>query len=315
MKRPENPDRRRGAGRGLITALGAVLTLACAQQQPYYPQQPGYGPPPGPPPRGAGPQYQGQQQGYPPPRQAPGQYPPPGYPQPGQRQPPPGQYPPPQRGQYAQPGYPQQPPPPGYPQQPPPPGYPPQRQQYPQQAQYPQRPGYPPQGGQPPYGAAPGYPPGGPGYGQQPDAYGYADPYADPTAYSHDGFYLRGGLGLDFLTFDSAGVASVGLDVAVGGMVIPNLAIFGDVNIAFNRHSSIGAGVAYYLMPLNMYFGGGLALGAARGYGGVAFRGQVGKEWFVAPQFGIGVGGTLGVGFMEGRNPLSVAINFISTFN
>jgi hypothetical protein len=316
------------AGLGLI-ALGQLLFVACAQQQPYYPPpgypaQPGYGPqgPGGPPQRGYPPQAQQQPGQYPPGYQQqppPGRQQQPGYPpQPGYQQPPPG-YPPQAR---AQPGY-QQPPPaypaqPGYP-QPRQAGYPPQPGQYPppqaprQQNPYP--PQYPPGAqAQAPYGG-PQYP-GAPGYGQDPYLQGGPEFY-QPGAYEHDGFYLRmGALGLGYHHIGSGYRGRMALnllDVAAGYTVIPNFAVYGQA--ALGPDVRIGAGVAYYLMPVNMFFGGGLNLQAWSNISGLGIQGQFGKEWYVSPQWGIGAMATLNVGVMDGYNPVYLVTSFIASFN
>jgi hypothetical protein len=321
--------------------LGALVALACAQQQrPPYGQ---YGqPPPGAYPYGA--PGQPPPPGYPPPaqnrRQAQAaQYAQPGYPPPAAPSPygapPPRGYPP---APGAQPGYPPAPPPaarqqqaaPGYPppQYPPPPGYPNPRAPYPPQPQpgaYPpaqsprQQSPYPPQyppgaQAQAPYGG-PQYA-GAPGYQQDPYLQGGAE-YYQPGEYEHDGFYLRmSALGIGYLHRGSGYANGLGLnliDAAAGYTVVPNFVVFGQAVVGPGFR--IGAGVAYYLMPINMFFGGGLLLQALDRISGVGIQGQFGKEWYVSPKWSIGGMATLNVGVMDGYNPVSFITNFIATFN
>jgi hypothetical protein len=152
--------------------------------------------------------------------------------------------------------------------------------------------------------------------------YGYNQGY-DQTAYNHDGFFMRGGaIGLGYKTVPNTNVDGLALnivDLSVGYCVAQNLAIFGE--LVLGPGFRIGPGISYYLMPLNMYFGGGLMLQSEKPnqysdtLSGFGFQAQAGKEWWVAPQFGIGVGGTLNVGIMDGFNPVSFVTSFIATFN
>jgi hypothetical protein len=65
----------------------------------------------------------------------------------------------------------------------------------------------------------------------------------------------------------------------------------------------LGLGVTYYIMPINLYLAGSVGLGRAvfedangerRGSDfGFAANVMVGKEWWVAPEWGVGVAGQL----------------------
>jgi hypothetical protein len=179
-----------------VVVLGALLSSLCAMESTAFAQQPA--PPPTAPP--------------PPPGAQPAPPPPPAQPAP---QPTYGQPPPPPPG--AQPGYPPQQPQPGYGQ--PQPGYGQPQPGYgqPQPGYGQPQPGYgqpQPGYGQPGYGQ-PGQP-GQPGYGQP--SYGQPgmtepppppEPAENTSAYNHDGFFFRMGLGL---AYGSANVDIEGSD-------------------------------------------------------------------------------------------------------
>jgi hypothetical protein len=125
------------------------------------------------------------------------------------------------------------------------------------------------------------------------------------------------GLGLSYVHINKGSTGLNLLDIALGFAVAPNFIIYGEVTLA--PGARIGPGVAYYLMPINMYFGGGLMLqslptniGTISGFG---IQGQFGKEWFVSPQWGIGAQATLNVGVMGDYNPIAFTAAFIATFN
>ncbi len=113
------------------------------------------------------------------------------------------------------------------------------------------------------------------------------------------------------------------VNFAVGGIVSPNLALhatlygwtvnhpdaeLGGVATAVHGDfdlTAVGGGVTYYLMPLNVYFSGTLGCGSLRlehtatgssttGIGLVTDA-AVGKEWWIARQWGLG--GAVGFGY------------------
>jgi hypothetical protein len=216
--------------------------------------------------------------------------------------------------------YPPQPPAPQYPYPPQPPPQPPPPQQPP--------PGYPPPGYPPP-----GYPPppaqGYPAIQQYPQV-GAMTP--DPGARRHDGFYLRMmiGPGYTHMGTSAAGTdvslsgAGLGLNLAVGGALSENLAIFGDIiiNSAVNPErkigatstsltdrtanaQGIGAGLAYFIMPANAFIAGSLMLASSslddtsgdesrtleESEAGFGLNLVGGKEWWVSDNWGLGVAG------------------------
>lgn len=214
--------------------------------------------------------------------------------------------------------YPQQPPQQPYPQQPPQQPYPqqPPQQPYPQQP-YPQQP-YPQQ--------PPGYPP----YAQQ--AYG-----PPPGYHEHDGFYFRGtfGIGGGSSKAPDADIAFSGLagavSLAFGFAVAPNLVLFGELSSVslvepesdsdgFTQSNpgvsvsttGFGLGLAYYVMPANLYFSGALnfpnltisendlELGNTRTGIGVGLK--LGKEWWVSDNWGIGLYAGVDLARMKDKN-------------
>ncbi|MFL5307720.1 MAG: hypothetical protein ACJ8F1_21050 [Polyangia bacterium] len=220
---------------------------------------------------------------------------------------------------------------PGYP-PPPPPAYPP--------------PAYPP----PPYGPRSAYPPP-PGYG------GYPPPYAVGSPGNiHDGFFLRLHLGGGFTDIKGNGLeisgGSVSLGVALGGALAENLILFGNFFLSvadtpdvkgsgptFTSSGSatlggFGVGLTYYFMPVNVYLSGALAgmifemdnSDGSKLYSsnfGLGFQGMVGKEWWVSPEWGLGVAAELTVASMKDENDSSnitwsgssFSLVFSSTFN
>ena len=162
---------------------------------------------------------------------------------------------------------------------------------------------------------------------------------ARPPGYQrHDGFYLRLHLGGGYTSIDGsagAGVTSrlsgggVSIGVTLGGAIIQNLIIFGTVSgtvisdptvtlngvqTGYATGSSasvggVGAGLAYYLEPVNVYVSGALILVTFEfddadnhviyeSDTGLAFQGIIGKEWWVSSDWGLGVAGELIVGRM-----------------
>jgi hypothetical protein len=156
-----------------------------------------------------------------------------------------------------------------------------------------------------------------------------ADPVSSSagTGYQeHDGFYLRLTLGAGYghmkNTYTGTDMAFKGpagtLGLALGGAVSPNLIVYGELygmglnkpTFAVNGHESemdggvsaggIGAGLAYYVQPINLYFSGTFLLESfTRKYNktdttldsdsGVGGMLSVGKEWWVSDNWGLGV--------------------------
>jgi hypothetical protein len=143
----------------------------------------------------------------------------------------------------------------------------------------------------------------------------------------HAGFFLRLHFGPGFDSFSGSGGTSgssqlsgggISFAIALGGAVAPNLAVFGNffesgalqlsslktsrtdlVGADNAAMGGLGAGVVYYLEPLNLYLSGALALTFffiedAKGKvldqtdPGIGFDGMVGKEWWATPHWGIG---------------------------
>lgn len=149
--------------------------------------------------------------------------------------------------------------------------------------------------------------------------------------HEHDGFLLRAALGFGYesLSFDDATIGSTTIggpgasfDLALGGVVTSNLAVnadlfssvvvspsvtvdgsdIGDAQNTTLSLSGLGVGVTYYFMPINIYLAGSLGIGQAgiteqgTDYGsdvGFATNLMVGKEFWVADDWGIGFAGQL----------------------
>lgn len=212
----------------------------------------------------------------------------------------------------------------------------------------------------PGYGSPPPPPP--PGYYPPPRHYGYGRPVYQAPAYMHDGFYLHLDLGYGYTSFSAnytgqkmtISGGSVAYGIAAGGVIAPNLILFGtfygntisDPDVSYGGVPSndgngtdasvysLGAGLAYYLMPVNVYFSFALSatwLKVEDSYyadtyletnTGLGFQGKVGKEWWVWPGWGMGVAGQLTVASMKSSDfdnvrwtGTSFSVLFSATFN
>jgi hypothetical protein len=176
-----------------------------------------------------------------------------------------------------------------------------------------------------------------------------------------EGFFLRLGVGggpagseikvgSEKIKLDGTGVD---LEVAIGGIIVPNLAVHGtifgwlitdpDAEIDLSgippasgtldgdfSLNSVGVGLTYYVMPINLYLTGTLGfgqlsldLGSISGDSdtGFSMEAAVGKEWFVSNRWGIGV--AVGIiyhsfsdpGVDENWSGISIPIRFSATFN
>ena len=192
----------------------------------------------------------------------------------------------------------------------------------------PGQPGPPPGQGYPPgYGPPPGYAPGyaPPGYppGYAPPPYGPPLPL-EPT---HTGTYVHLHLGGGFTSISGSdgygGTIKLSgggpaFSIAVGGALVPNLAVFGNLfftgatqpkvtgggyyNAQANGDALVGgfgAGIVYYFMPANIYLSGAVAtmnFQASDSNGkttytsdfGAGFEGMIGKEFWVSEHWGLG---------------------------
>jgi hypothetical protein len=199
--------------------------------------------------------------------------------------------------------------------------------------------GYPPSGPHP----SPFYPPRGP--------YNLGAP--PPPANEHDGFYLHMQTGPSYLRLRRDGFEYSGggmsFAISLGGAITPNLILYGTIDFTFlddptisqtgysygNSRteimlSSFGGGVAYYFMPLNVYLSGAL-LGTdwelrqrnekiAESETGLGFTAQVGKEWWVSQNWGLGAAGKVLAASMKDDlaqrwNALTFAFLFSATYN
>jgi len=180
------------------------------------------------------------------------------------------------------------------------------------------------------------------------------------TAHTHDGFFLRlaTGVGSSKSTEDvdgteiawkgTASQGSVAIGFAVRPNFIVNLDIFGnmvtDPTLSIDgvelgdakglevSGDGIGVGITYYLMPVNIYVAGSFGFGyyKAKFEGhesetdpGYAANFMVGKEWWIAEEWGIGIAGQVFWSSVptkdENRtytlNTLSIGLLFSATYN
>jgi len=144
-----------------------------------------------------------------------------------------------------------------------------------------------------------------------------------------NGFFMRlsaggGGVAMDKdlggADWNLSGAAS-NLSIAIGGIVSSNLAVHAtifawrvtnpkvDVLDYSGRPNfdaalgALGAGVTYYIMPANVYLSASVGLGvlsfdgpdiAGGSHSGAATDLNIGKEWWVGSNWGLGVAGTVG---------------------
>jgi hypothetical protein len=111
----------------------------------------------------------------------------------------------------------------------------------------------------------------------------------------------------------------LGMGLAVGGALIENLALHADFQSTLLPHptqramgvksdypadivfESMGIGLTYYFMPINIYVSGSVGLGvlvfehdngqSKNTRSGLALNGLVGKEWWVGSDWGLGLAG------------------------
>ena len=178
----------------------------------------------------------------------------------------------------------------------------------------------------------------GRGYGPQP-GYRSAPAYGSWYGYhQHDGFYMRLYAGLGYFTASEtytgatdtySGVGAT-YGAAFGGTIAPNLILYGEflgttvTNATLSYGGSLpdysgmdltlfgfGPGVAYYIEPVNLYLSGTLTFteisfsdtNTAQPLDntnlGIGFSFMVGKEWWVTPDWGIGIAGQLHIAAMH----------------
>jgi hypothetical protein len=185
------------------------------------------------------------------------------------------------------------------------------------------------------YGPAYGPPRGyyrGPAYAAQP-YYGF---------HTHDGFFMRLNVGAGYLraseTYGGLTDRYAGMGVtfcaAFGGALTPNLVIYGEmlgtsvpdpewsVSDGSGRTlggvdmtmAGIGPGIAYYVLPINLYLSGTLTFdqisfsASSSDYSysdtsvGIGLSLMVGKEWWISRDWGLGLAGQMHIASM-GDNP------------
>ncbi len=174
------------------------------------------------------------------------------------------------------------------------------------------------------YGPRPGYAPA--------PAYGSWDGF-----HQHDGFYMRlyAGFG-DFTASESyagatdtySGIGAT-YGAAFGGAIAPNLILYGEflgttvtnATLSYGGGTpdysgldltmfGFGPGVAYYIEPINLYLSGTLTFTQISFSDtntaapldstnlGIGFSFMIGKEWWITPDWGIGLAGQIHVATM-----------------
>jgi hypothetical protein len=175
-------------------------------------------------------------------------------------------------------------------------------------------------------------PPPPPQYGrlggmpEQPIQEGEWNPWDHPevgTRHVHEGFFLRlhigpGGSWISRPDESYSGI-SLGMGLAIGGSVVEGLALHVDLqstwllspdaevngrDVDFDANigmQSLGLGVTYYFMPVDLFLSGSLGIGrlafetdsgqTKETSVGFTLNTLVGKEWWVGSDWGIGVAG------------------------
>jgi hypothetical protein len=208
----------------------------------------------------------------------------------------------------------------------------------------------------PPRPAAPPPPPAPAAYVPAPRY----EPAPVPPAPDHDGFFLRMHFGGGFTSITgrnasgqrttiSGGSASLG--VAAGFSMTEDVILFGNLFVSASDAPAVstagasglskgsaalgggGVGITYYVMPANFYVSGALAamvftLDDALGNevyssnAGLGVHGMIGKEWLLAPEWGMGFAvEAMFASMRDKKDPTvywdgsAVSLLFSSTFN
>jgi hypothetical protein len=186
---------------------------------------------------------------------------------------------------------------------------------------------------------------------------------AGGQARTHDGFFLRLSTGFGWAKAsigDATGELEISggagdANLAVGGMVAPNLALHGTLwgwalddpdgtlSVSGSGSSSgsfngtllmgaAGAGLTYYFMPANVYLSGSIGTATLTGSkqldgeskSGFALDVTLGKEWWVGDGWGLGLSGDFQyfsvkddtfLGLDENWSGPAVGLRFSATFN
>jgi hypothetical protein len=139
------------------------------------------------------------------------------------------------------------------------------------------------------------------------------------------------------------------VNIAIGGMVSPNLAVHGtifgwaitDPDAELNdlegsldgdlTLGAIGVGLTYYLMPANIYFSPSIGFGSlsfdaddfedVESESGIVVDMTIGKEWWVGRNWGLGVAGAVGFHSISDKDidsnwkGANFAVRFTATMN
>jgi hypothetical protein len=154
--------------------------------------------------------------------------------------------------------------------------------------------------------------------------------------HAHEGFYAHLQLGGTYLSAEQGAVHDAGpgvaLGLAAGGFVRPNLALFAmltfhvaldpqvdgggsPASVSNVEDDAFGAGLAYYLEPLNAYAAAAVTGSSVQVFDkndnrlagsntGLGFQVMAGKEWWVGRAWGMGLAGELtGAWMKDGDDP------------
>lgn len=162
---------------------------------------------------------------------------------------------------------------------------------------------------------------------------------------THDGFFLRLQLGPGGSSVSREGQSwsgvGLGMGLAIGGSPMENLALHLDLQTTWmfspDRDvngigmQSLGIGVTYYIMPVDIFLSGAVGIGALAfedesGQSkdtdpGIAVDAMVGKEWWVGADWGIGLAAQLLYMHVQdytdeaGMDAIAVNVLFTATYN
>ncbi|NTX06233.1 outer membrane beta-barrel protein [Myxococcus sp. CA051A] len=161
-----------------------------------------------------------------------------------------------------------------------------------------------------------------------------------PGRHTHDGFYLRGQLGIAYTHSEAQEIdlalkgAGATINLELGYALIENFIIygklfgtstpnpdiqFGDTTIegdddgdVSSNYAALGVGATYYFMPVNLYISGAVVANQlsitqdgereAETDSGVGLHFGLGKEWWVSNNWAVGIGGEVALGRIRSDN-------------
>jgi hypothetical protein len=163
--------------------------------------------------------------------------------------------------------------------------------------------------------------------------------------YEHEGFFLRLQLGPGGSSVSREGESwsgmGLGMGLAIGGSPVENLALHLDLQTTWlfspDRDvngigmQSLGLGVTYYIMPVDLFLSGSVGIGwlafeddagqSKDTSAGIALDALIGKEWWVGSDWGIGIAAQLLYMHVKdytddaGMDAIAVNALFTATYN